>query len=136
MFVVGIRSINAVPKATFRIDNEFLKRGVEDGDGSWDNSGILWKTATGKIYRKLKEHPDLVRSVAFSPDGRSVASGCKDGSVRIWNTSQGKVEHILTGHSAWVHSQAFSDDGLRLVSGSRDHSVRIWNTSSGAIEHT
>ena len=73
-------------------------------------------------------HPSpWVNAVAFSPDGRSLASG-SDEIVRIWSTATGELEDKLEGHDGRVESVAFSHDGLFIVSGSEDKTVRIWNT--------
>jgi WD40 repeat protein len=69
-----------------------------------------------------------VSSVAFSPDGKTLASASADGTVRLWATS-GQHLHTLRGHTKEVLSVAFSPDGKALASGSEDGSVRLWDTS-------
>ncbi|MCP4372529.1 MAG: hypothetical protein GY797_31150, partial [Deltaproteobacteria bacterium] len=67
-----------------------------------------------------------VRSVAFSPDGKFLASGSYDNTVRLWEVSTGEQLRELTGHSDSVWSVAFSPDGKFLASGSDDKTVRLW----------
>jgi WD40 repeat protein len=67
-----------------------------------------------------------VSSVAFSPDGRLLASGSWDERVKIWEVASGRLLHTLSGHSSFVSSVAFSPDGRLLASGSRDNTVKIW----------
>ncbi|THU98349.1 WD40 repeat-like protein, partial [Dendrothele bispora CBS 962.96] len=73
-----------------------------------------------------------VTSVAYSPNGRSVASGSRDHTVRIWDTQTGEqVGQPLQGHTDSLQSVSYSPDGRHVVSGSYDHTVRIWDTQSG-----
>ena len=81
----------------------------------------------------LKGHSDVVRSVAFSPDGKRLASGSRDNTIKLWDTATGKELLTLKGHSeyAYVWSVAFSPDGKRLASGSIDRTIKIWDTATG-----
>jgi len=67
-----------------------------------------------------------VRSVAFSPDGQTLASGAADHTVRLWRVADGALLHTLEGHTDMVRSVAFSPDGRLLASGSDDGTVRLW----------
>ncbi|KAJ5992489.1 hypothetical protein N7451_008213 [Penicillium sp. IBT 35674x] len=84
----------------------------------------------------LEGHSDSVTSVAFSPNGRLLASGSHDDTVRLWNTATGALMETLDDHSVSVWSVAFSPDGRLLASGSHDGTVRLWNTATGAIQET
>jgi WD40 repeat protein len=74
-----------------------------------------------------------VHSVAWSKDGKQVASGSWDKSVKIWETSTGECLSTLTGHSDSVLSVCFDHTGKKLASGggSGDNSVWLWSTESG-----
>jgi predicted NACHT family NTPase/tRNA A-37 threonylcarbamoyl transferase component Bud32 len=81
--------------------------------------------------RILEGHTDVIRSIAFSPDGSLLASGSDDNTIRIWRVENGSLYHTLEGHTRWIRSVAFSPDGSRIASGSDDNTVRLWLVEDG-----
>ena len=92
--------------------------------------------ATAQPKATLEGHTDIVWSVAFSPNGHTLASGSQDRTVRLWNPNNGNLKRTLSGHRDAVNSVAFSPDGLTLASGSWDGTVRLWNPNNGNLKRT
>ncbi|MFN6487320.1 NB-ARC domain-containing protein [Nostoc sp. DedQUE02] len=72
-----------------------------------------------------------ISSVAFSPNGKLLATGDADGKTYLWQVEDGKLLFSCTGHSSWVKSVAFSPDGQTLASGSDDQTVKLWDVHTG-----
>jgi WD40 repeat protein len=94
-----------------------------------DHAVKVWEVATGRRVLTL-EGEDLCYGVAFSPDGRRLASSSK-GAVLVWDTQSGKAVLTCRGHDKWVRGVAFSPDGARLASAGQDRTVRVWDAATG-----
>ena len=110
--------------------------------GDWNGTARIWDWDTDSEQPRLKinitdesqptsKSQHYVFAVAFSPDGKQIATGSNDrhGYVRLWNATTGDVEKTLQGHRDAVVSVAFSQDGKKLLTGSYDETARLWNLS-------
>ena len=93
----------------------------------------LWDLDRKKLVI-LEGHESRVSSVAFSPNGKVIASGSWDDTIRLWNSTTG--QHLTTyhGHKKDVNAVAFSPDGETLASGSDDDTIILWNPSGEIIK--
>jgi WD40 repeat protein len=69
--------------------------------------------------------------VAFTPDGKTVATAGSDWLIHLWNVADGKLQRTLVGHGQAVFGLAISPDGTRLLSSGADSTVRLWDMSTG-----
>jgi WD40 repeat protein/tRNA A-37 threonylcarbamoyl transferase component Bud32 len=96
-----------------------------------DGTITLWDPATGRPVRTFGGHARGDRGLAFSPDGRRLASAGEDGTAKLWEAATGQEVFTLRGHTAEVGGVAFSSDGRRLATASQDGTVRVWDTGTG-----
>ena len=121
-FVVGSWGVTTL---RYSPDGRFLAA----GSAFRDPRILVWDTQSNKKIATLEGHRGFIADLAFSSDGKILASASGDQTIKLWNTDTWKEEDTLLGHSDEVWSVAFSSDGKQLVSSGKDGYVRVWPAS-------
>ena len=101
------------------------------GTGGSDRSLKLWDLSKGSLVKVLAGHSNSVEAVAFSRDGRFIASG-GDTTIKLWDVASGSLIRSFE-HGESVYAIAFSPDGRSLLSGGSDKTVKLWDVASGGL---
>ncbi|WP_019503871.1 AAA-like domain-containing protein [Pleurocapsa sp. PCC 7319] len=79
------------------------------------------------------ESKSSIKSISYSPDGKTIASASADKTIRIWDVTTGNILQVLNGHDRSVTSISYSPDGKTIASASADKTIRIWDVTTGNI---
>ncbi len=101
-----------------------------------DNTVQIWNALTGSNHLIYRDHFYYVHAVAWSPDGKKIASASADTNVQVWNVTTGRNILTYRGHSSKVNAVAWSPDGKRIASASDDRTVQIWDATTGGTIFT
>ncbi len=103
--------------------------------GSRRGEARVWREEGRLLHLAWQAHTDTVRALAFSPDGRTLATGSWDGTIKLWDIESGAL--LWT---SWftdnIESLAFAPDGRTLASGGDDATVQLWDATSGTHRQT
>jgi WD40 repeat protein len=95
----------------------------------------LMDAATGKVVATLSGHADVVRALAFTPDGAKLAAAgglpARSGEIKVWDVQTHRLLETRSGHKDCIYSVAISPDGKLLASGSYDKLILLWEIASG-----
>ena len=115
------------------------RKQVEDNDdkvlnekqAKQDNlfSILVWEVPNGKLHFSLKGHTDNINALAFTSNGKMLASGSDDRTIRLWDTSTGT--EMLNLSSEKTQALAFSANRKMLASGSKDGTIHLWDITTG-----
>jgi WD40 repeat protein len=106
------------------------------GSGVQQGPIILWEAGSMRQLRTFEGHTGTINSLAFSPDGKLLASASDDVTARIWDVTSGHELQKLTGHSTGVQGVAFSPDGATLATTTQDGTTRLWSKAPAGATPT
>ena len=96
----------------------------------------LWDVRTETVRARLKGHKGHVWSIAFTPDGKTLASCAADGMVTLWDAATGKEKATLLGHQGPVRRVTVAPDGKTLATGGFDGSITLWGLDPFEVKRT
>jgi WD40 repeat protein/serine/threonine protein kinase len=116
-------------------DHKYLASASSDGEVKlWDATRLGEKEKSQEPLRTFTAHsPGVGLNVAFSPDGKRLATGGKEKTVKIWDVETAHLLQTLRGHIGDVSTVAFSPDGRYVASGGEDSTVKVWDSRTGEL---
>lgn len=112
-----------------------VRGGAHLAAASYDRTLSLWELgpqlkAQISNPRSLVDHTEAVYAVAFSPDGKLIASASGDRTVKVWDTAAGKRLFTLSEATSELYTVVWSPDGAQIAAGGVDRTLRLWNVDA------
>lgn len=98
------------------------------------NEVVVWDIGQGKQLLAGQGHTAWVMCVAYSLDGKLIATGSRDETIRLWDAETGQCMKTLPCPGSWVQTVVFSPDGQYLVSGGSDGAIRLWELETSCCQ--
>ena len=92
---------------------------------------MLYDATSGERLHLLEGHQNTAACVAFSPDGRWLATGSHDRTIRVWDVATGKTRHVIAAHRDKIRSLVFSPDGRTIASGDQEGMIAFSHVETG-----
>lgn len=128
---------NQVRSLAWSSDARTLASAADDGSiRLWDvmtGMPLAWDAGEGMSSQTMRGHKGSIHTLAWSPNGQTLASGGEDGIIRLWDKESRKIRLPLEGHTAPVYRVVWSQDGDTVVSGGEDQTIRLWDAPSGKL---
>ncbi|EMD37120.1 hypothetical protein CERSUDRAFT_84154 [Gelatoporia subvermispora B] len=133
--IAAFTTVNRQPAPSIYAVMPILLKGCEEDSAA---AQLLMKQfISDMVMKPLEGHTGPVICIAFSRDGKCLASGSSDKTLRLWNTETGTlVSPQPVGHEDHVYCVAFSPTGRCVASGSKDHTIRLWDPETGPTPTT
>lgn len=112
-----------------------IKPQTDAATASNQTSSIL-STAKYELAQTLNSNEHVIYSLAFSPDGKSIATTGRYNNLNVWDTTNGTLKHSYLGHTETAYEVVFSPDGGTLISAGEDSTIRLWDVVTGDLKQT
>lgn len=96
----------------------------------------IWDVDTRKRIQTISGHADCIYGVAFSPDGKSIATSSYDRLIKLWDVATGAEIRTFKDHIEAIYAIAFTPDGKHLISGAADRTIKFWDVATGERLYT